>query len=259
MGDAVFAIGCHPDDIEFMMAGTLFLLKDAGCELHYANLANGECGSARYPRRRISRMRRRESIAASDYLGAAYHGSIARDLQVFYRDALIRRVAAMIREVSPAIVLAPSIEDYMEDHMSTARIVATAAFARGMPNYRTIPARRAVSGDVALYHALPYGLRDAMGSKIRASMYVDVGAAMDRKARMISFHESQRAWLDASQRIDSYTESMTSMSLEMGRDSGKFEYAEGWRQHGRLGFSAEGFDPLGGILGRRASLIAGIA
>jgi LmbE family N-acetylglucosaminyl deacetylase len=27
----VFAVSCHPDDLEFQMAGTLLLLKKAGC------------------------------------------------------------------------------------------------------------------------------------------------------------------------------------------------------------------------------------
>ena len=34
------AIAAHPDDIEFMMAGTLLRLKDAGCEI--INLAPEE-------------------------------------------------------------------------------------------------------------------------------------------------------------------------------------------------------------------------
>jgi LmbE family N-acetylglucosaminyl deacetylase len=42
----VLAAAAHPDDIEFMMAGTLLRLKDAGCEIHLWNLANGCCGSA---------------------------------------------------------------------------------------------------------------------------------------------------------------------------------------------------------------------
>ena len=37
-----------PDDIEFMMAGTLFRLKEAGCEIHYMNVANGCCGTDRH-------------------------------------------------------------------------------------------------------------------------------------------------------------------------------------------------------------------
>ena len=30
----VFAIACHPDDIEFVMAGTMLFLKDRGCDVH---------------------------------------------------------------------------------------------------------------------------------------------------------------------------------------------------------------------------------
>jgi len=35
------AIAAHPDDIEFVMAGTLRLLRDAGWEVHYLNLSTG--------------------------------------------------------------------------------------------------------------------------------------------------------------------------------------------------------------------------
>ena len=41
----VFAISCHPDDMEFMMGGTLLLLKQAECTIHYINVANGSAGS----------------------------------------------------------------------------------------------------------------------------------------------------------------------------------------------------------------------
>ena len=30
----VMAVGAHPDDVEFMCAGTLFLLRDKGFEVH---------------------------------------------------------------------------------------------------------------------------------------------------------------------------------------------------------------------------------
>jgi N-acetylglucosamine malate deacetylase 1 len=40
MGSAI-AVAAHPDDIEFMMAGTLLLLKRAGYEIHYFNLLSG--------------------------------------------------------------------------------------------------------------------------------------------------------------------------------------------------------------------------
>ena len=48
MKPVVLAVGCHPDDIEFMMGGTLFLLKEAGCDCHYMNVAHGNCGTSQY-------------------------------------------------------------------------------------------------------------------------------------------------------------------------------------------------------------------
>jgi LmbE family N-acetylglucosaminyl deacetylase len=42
---SAIAIGAHPDDIEFYMAGTLLLLKEAGYAIHYLNVANGNSGS----------------------------------------------------------------------------------------------------------------------------------------------------------------------------------------------------------------------
>jgi N-acetylglucosamine malate deacetylase 1 len=59
------AVGCHPDDIELMMSGTLFLLRRAGWAVHYVNLANGCCGSDSEPADRIAATRRAEARAAA--------------------------------------------------------------------------------------------------------------------------------------------------------------------------------------------------
>ena len=79
----VLAVGAHPDDIEFVMSGTLFLLKDRGYEVHYLNVANGSCGSATLDARAIARIRRKEAMAAARFLGAIYHGSLCNDIEVF--------------------------------------------------------------------------------------------------------------------------------------------------------------------------------
>jgi len=47
--------------------------------------------------------------------------------------------------------------------MNTARIVVTAAFTKGMPNFHTIPQVDPIQKEIALYHALPYGLHDGLG------------------------------------------------------------------------------------------------
>ena len=46
MANRVLAVAAHPDDIEFVMSGTMMRLREAGYDLHYMNIANGCCGSA---------------------------------------------------------------------------------------------------------------------------------------------------------------------------------------------------------------------
>jgi N-acetylglucosamine malate deacetylase 1 len=244
VGATVLAIGCHPDDLEFMMAGTLFHLKDRGCDIHYMTVANGNCGSLEHGREELASIRREEARAACAFLGAHFHDSIANDLEVFYEDSLIRRVTAVVREAQPDIVLLQSPEDYMEDHMNACRLGVTAAFCRGMPNYRSIPERQAYQKDVTLYHALPYGLRDGLDRVIEPDFFVDIAGVMDRKLEMLAKHRSQLAWLDESQGLASYLETMRSMSAEVGAMSGRFAFAEGYRRHNHLGFSEKRRDPL---------------
>jgi LmbE family N-acetylglucosaminyl deacetylase len=248
MQTRVFALGCHPDDIEFMMSGTLFLLKDAGCELHYMTLANGSCGTMEYSVEEIVSIRRRESQNAADYVRAAYYESLVNDLEVFYTQDLIRRVTAIIRRIKPDIMLIPSPEDYMEDHMNTTRIAVTAAFCKGIPNYQSFPPEPPIQQDVTLYHALPYGLTDGLRRRILPDFYVDITSVIDQKEQMLACHESQKKWLDKSQGLDSYLITMREMSEEVGTMSEKFRYAEGWRRHSHLGYSSKEIEPLQEIL-----------
>src|SRR5437667_2642775 len=149
---SAIAIGAHPDDIEFYMAGTLLLLKQAGYDIHYLTLASGSCGSIEQNAAATRLRRRKESRRAASILGAHYHPSLTDDLEILYELKTLRRVAAVIREVRPKIVLTHPPQDYMEDHTNTCRLAVTAAFARGMRNFKTTPARPAVFEDVFVYH-----------------------------------------------------------------------------------------------------------
>ena len=103
-------------------------------------------------------------------------------------------------------------------------------------------------GDVAIYHALPYGLRDGMTNLIRAGQYVDITSVIDTKRAMLARHKTQKEWLDVSQGIDAYLTTMEQMCRQVGQMSGRFELAEGWRRHLHLGLSAQEMDPLSQIL-----------
>lgn len=251
---AALAIAAHPDDIEFLMAGTLLLLGEANWELHYLNLASGNCGSMVNTAAQTRAIRRREAQAAARLLGAHWHAPFVDDAEIFYEDRLLRRVTAVIREVQPTIVLTHSPQDYMEDHMNASRVAVTAAFVRGMPNYRTVPARQATSQPVTVYHALPHGLRDGLRRRLVPGAFVNTTSVHAGKRVALAAHRSQKAWLDATQGMESYLIAMDEMSLAVGRLSRRFEHAEGWRRHSHLGFCAEDDDPLREALGKNYAL-----
>lgn len=259
-----FAIAAHPDDIEFVMAGTLILLQRAGYEIHYMNVANGCCGSTQWSAQHTAQVRAREALAAADLIGAQFHPSLVNDMEVFYDDRTARRLAAVVREVAPEILLTHAPADYMEDHMNTCRLAVTAAFARSMPNYATEPPRPPVDVPVTIYHAQPHGNCDPLGQRVVPQLAVDVTDVTDDKLRMLGCHASQLQWLDQSQGMSSYLEEMKTLTGEvgymarelagaLGGDSaspgGPFTYAEGWRKHLYRGFSPTDDDPLSRALG----------
>ncbi len=248
---AVLAIAAHPDDIEFLMAGTLLLLAQRGWELHYLNLASGNCGSAVTNAAQTRRLRQREAQTAARLLGARWHRWFVDDAEIFYADRLIRQVTAVVRAVQPTILLTHSPQDYMEDHMNACRVAVTAAFVRGMQNYVSIPRRAITAQPVTIYHAMPHGLRDGLRRLVVPGLFVDISTVCDRKRAALAAHRSQKAWLDATQGMDSYLDAMDEMARVVGRMSKRFRFAEGWRRHSHLGFCAENADPLRDALGSR--------
>lgn len=253
---SVLAITAHPDDIEFMMAGTLILLGQQGFDLHMLNVANGCCGSATEPADAIAARRWEEAQDAASAIGATAHPPLVDDLTIEYTQPQLRRLAAIVREVAPSVLLIHSPQDYMEDHMNACRLAVTAAFTRGMPNFETSPPRPPVNNDVTVYHALPYGLRDGLRRRVRAGQYVDITAVLGQKRTALAAHRSQKEWLDVSQGLDSYLQTMEDMSREVGNAAHAagapreaFTYAEGWRRHAHLGFCGPEADPLAEILG----------
>lgn len=248
MKKTIFAIAAHPDDIELMMAGTLFRLKDAGCQVHYMNVANGCCGTDRHGIDEIINIRREESKQACKYLCATFHDSLVNDLEIFYENKLISRLCSIIRQVEPDIILTQYPYEYMEDHSNTARTVVTAAFCRGMKNFPVVPNIKPIEKPVTLYHSVPYGLTDPLKRPVAADFFVDVEAVIENKSEMLAKHKSQKEWLDVSQGMDSYLIAMKEMCAEIGKMSGKFKYAEGWIRHSHLGFCNKDADPLADIL-----------
>jgi LmbE family N-acetylglucosaminyl deacetylase len=247
----VFAVAAHPDDIEFMMGGTVIRLHQLGWRVHMMTIGNGSCGTDRLSRDEIIRIRTEETRQSGARVNATVHPPLVNDAEIFYEREMLFRLGATVREVEPDILLLQSPEDYMEDHMYSSRLMVTAAFCRTMPNFPTEPPRPPIAKPVALYHSLPYGLQDQLYRPVVPDLFVDVTDVLGEKRAMLACHRSQKEWLDHSQGLDSYLTTMETMTAQVGRMSGEFEYAEGWRRHLHLGFCDEGYDPLTDALGER--------
>ncbi|MEM8953231.1 MAG: PIG-L deacetylase family protein [Verrucomicrobiota bacterium] len=245
------AIFAHPDDIEYVAAGTLLLLKEkAGFDIHYMNLSTGHAGSTVMDAEQTRRTRLKEAKHAAAVLGASFHPPIADDFEILYTMPLLRKVAGIIRQVKPSIVLTHSPSDYMEDHMNACRLAVTGAFTHGTPNFVTDPPSNDSYGDdVFLYHAMPHGLVDPLRNPVTPDTFVDTTSVHGLKREALATHASQKEWLDYSQGMDSYLMTLDEMAAKVGKMSGQFQYAEAWRRHLHYGFSAKDEDPLPVLLG----------
>src|SRR3954462_15369047 len=112
----VLALHAHPDDVEFQCAGTLTLLREAGCAITIATMTPGDCGSAEHDSEAISEIRRGEARAAADLIGAEYLCVELRDMAVFKDDEWRRKVTGVLRKTRPDIIFTAPPVDYHCDH-----------------------------------------------------------------------------------------------------------------------------------------------
>lgn len=241
---SVLAIAAHPDDIEFYMAGAMLQLAARGWDLHYVNLCDGSKGSTTMDPDTCATTRLKEAKAACEALGAKHYDPIYRDMEACYTTENLCKVAAIVRLAKPNILLTHSPTDYMEDHEITCRLAVSAAFSHAMPNLKSIPDVPIYNEPVTVYHAMPVGNKTPLGEQVIPHIYVDETDVIDAKVDALACHECQKQWLDESQGLDSYLQTLRDLSLEIGGMSGRFEYAEGWRRRQHWGFCGPDDDPL---------------
>jgi LmbE family N-acetylglucosaminyl deacetylase len=228
----VLALHAHPDDVEFQCAGTLVLLREAGCAVTIATMTPGDCGSAEHDADAISAIRRDEARAAAALIGADYLCLEFRDLAIFNDDESRRRVTEVLRRVHPDVILTAPPIDYIADHELTSHLVRDACFAASCPNYATRqwePAT-ALTKIPHLYFVDPLEGKDREGRPVPPGFVVDVSRVFETKRQMLACHASQRNWLLRQHGIDEYLESQARWGALRGAEIG-VPKAEGFRQY----------------------------
>jgi LmbE family N-acetylglucosaminyl deacetylase len=250
----VLAFGCHPDDIEFMAAGTLVLLAQAGWEVHLASMTGGEAGSATLKSPEIREIRLGEARRSAEIIGARYHYAGGHDLEVEYNAHYRQLAVRVVREVDPDVILTHYPADYLVDHEETSRLVRNAAFIASVPLFDCGLPLATASRIPHLYYWNAVGGIDNFGNPIPVRFGIDVGPAMDTKTEMLAAHASQRDWLQFINKFDAYLEEMKRMTRDQGRRIGR-EWAECFVQHVGNGHPAD--NALAEALGERCLPVTG--
>lgn len=225
----ILAIHAHPDDIEFLCAGTLYLLRDKGHDIHICNVCNGDKGSAKLTSIEIAAVRLEEATASAKLLQAEHTCLGIPDLSL-HDDELTRKlVNEFLRQCQPDLIFTASPQDYMLDHEIVSGLVRHAAFCAGIKLYESGNAEPC-SQIPTLYYMDPIEGKDIFGSPIDAEFCIDITNAIEMKEKMLKCHASQRDWLLEHHGVDQYINAMRDWSSKRGREFG-CQYGEGFRQH----------------------------
>ena len=185
----VMAFGPHPDDIEFLCAGTLAKYKAQGHDVGMAVMTRGDVGSPTRDRDEIAAVREREARKSAAIIGAEFFW-LGYDDEFLYDTPEVRRhVIDVIRQFRPDIVLCPDKDnDYLPDHTRTGQIIWD---THVMPAVRLIPTDHPACEKV---HEIWY--YDTFAAlRFDPEFYVDITDYWETKARMLDCHESQNAWM----------------------------------------------------------------
>lgn len=185
----LLAFGAHPDDIEFGAGGIIALETAAGRPIHFTVCSRGEAGTNGTPAERTA-----EAEKAAALLGANLEfANLGGDAHFVPSLAHSLTIAAIIRRVRPAIILAPTVtENQHPDHSVLGKIVRNAArLARygGVAELRPTPAH-------AINALLHYAITSDAEARDTSPVLVDVSAFVPAWTAAMAAHVSQAATRD---------------------------------------------------------------
>jgi len=239
------ALLAHPDDAEFLCAGTLIRLARTGWQVHIATATAGDCGTMTESPSEISATRTGEAVRSAALIGATYHCLDEQDGFVVYDKPTLRKAIDLFRRVAPSLALTHAPKDYMMDHEMTSLLARAASFIYDAPNVSSY-SRLESSTVPYFYYCDPVEGTDPLGNRVSPTTYVDIGDQLERKTQMLATHASQREWLRAHHGCDEYLDAMKRHATMRGGEAG-CNVAEAFVQHRGHPYPAD--DILANLLG----------
>ena len=185
----ILSIMCHPDDMEFLCAGTLIKYKKQGHDVISCHAANGNMGHMVLMPDELREVRINEAKRAAALAGFECITADFGDLTVNSANLdQLREITRIIRYANPDVIITHHPEDYCSDHAELSKIVFKASFDASCPHF--LPELGPAAKVTPLYYA-----DTSEGLNMVPTEYVDITEEMDLKAQMLACHESQMVWL----------------------------------------------------------------
>lgn len=213
----------HPDDADFMCAGSVARWAREGCEVHYVLCTDGSAGSndPAATREQMREVRAREQRAAADVLGVksvTILGELDGMLEVTL--ATRRKVCREVRRLRPQVLVAPdptrlwSGSGYINhsDHRAAGHLALSAV----MPDAPTRP----MFPELLDEGLEPFEVPNLWLSAEEADTFVDITDTIDLKLEALACHISQEA--------EAAAPWVRERARELGERAG-VEYAEGFK------------------------------
>ncbi len=183
--ERILCLAPHPDDEVLGCGGTLALAAARGASVHVLVVFDGALGDpdGRHAGRDLVAQRRAEAERGGAWLGVERyhfwglpegHEPSPHDLQEG-----VRRLAALVRELRPEVLLVPWEGDAHPDHRSVARLAAALLEGPGF------------AGEV-------WGFE--VWAPLEPEALVDVSVAWEAKLRALAEHRTQLAYADLAAR-----------------------------------------------------------
>lgn len=147
----LLVFGAHPDDIEFGCGGVVAAETQAGRRAHFVIGSRGEAATNGTPAQRTAEAKR-----AAALLGASIEFvDLGGDAHFELRSGHALKIAALIRQHRPAVVLAPTVvENQHPDHAVLGKLVRDAARLARYGGVKELKRRPAHAVEQVMFYAV---------------------------------------------------------------------------------------------------------
>jgi LmbE family N-acetylglucosaminyl deacetylase len=182
----VVVIGAHPDDCDIDAGGTAILFANAGHNVLFVSVTNGDAGHQAKGGGALAKIRMAEAQEAGKRFGVKYVVLDHHDGELMPTLDIRLEIIRLIRKWNADVVIGPRPNDYHPDHRNTAILLQDAAYMVIVPN---------VAPDTPPLKKNPVFLYTEDGfqkpTPFQPDIAVDITSVFDQKIYAMAAHESQ--------------------------------------------------------------------